>query len=194
MEFTQPTQLYSSSGARLYINRQERVRFLKSAANMAPPVYTLCLTLVHTGCRISEALALTAAQIDIASQVIALKSLKKRRGRIVIREVPVPDVLLSALVKVHDINSSEPSLKPLWPWSRTQAWRYIKLVMKQANIHGAQATPKGLRHGFGVHAVLSGVQLNMLQKWLGHCSITVTSIYANASGTEEREIARRMWQ
>ena len=46
---------------------------------------------------------------------------------------------------------------------------------------------------YGVHAVCSGVQLNMLRKWMGHASINTTSIYANAMGKEELQIADRMW-
>lgn len=65
--------------------------------------------------------------------------------------------------------------------------------MAAAGIVGGQACPKGLRHGYGIHAIRSGVQLNMLQKWMGHASITTTAIYANALGKEELEIADRMW-
>ena len=32
---------------------------------------------------------------------------------------------------------------------------------------GPHASPKGLRHGFGVTAVSKGIALNMVQKWLG---------------------------
>ena len=53
--------------------------------------------------------------------------------------------------------------------------------------------PKGLRHGFGVHAVSRGTALNMVQKWLGHAEPTTTAIYANAVGEEEQSIAARMW-
>jgi integrase len=53
--------------------------------------------------------------------------------------------------------------------------------------------PKGLRHGYGVHAIGSGVPLNMLCKWMGHASMEVTAIYANALGAEEQGIAARMW-
>ena len=56
-----------------------------------------------------------------------------------------------------------------------------------------QRSPKGLRHGFGVHAAVSGVPLNMLQKWLGHAHLSTTAIYAGAVGKEEQDIARRMW-
>src|SRR5204862_6348136 len=58
---------------------------------------------------------------------------------------------------------------------------------------GPHACPKGLRHGFGVHAVSRGIALNMVQKWLGHAQLTTTAIYANAVGEEEQSIAARMW-
>ena len=44
-------------------------------------------------CRISEALALTARQIDLSGHVVVFESLKKRR-RGVFRVVPVPPELL----------------------------------------------------------------------------------------------------
>ena len=66
--------------------------------------------------------------------------------------------------------------------------------MDKADIHGPQACPKGLRHGYGIHAIRSGIQLNMLQKWMGHSSIETTAIYANAVRPEEMEIAQRMWR
>jgi hypothetical protein len=33
----------------------------------------------------------------------------------------------------------------------------------------------------------------MLSKWMGHASLEVTAIYANALGTEELALAARMW-
>ena len=62
-----------------------------------------------------------------------------------------------------------------------------------AGVRGAAASPKGLRHGFGVTAVTKGVSLNLVQKWLGHSQIATTAIYADAVGDEERAINARMW-
>jgi site-specific recombinase XerD len=50
-----------------------------------------------------------------------------------------------------------------------------------------------LRHGFGIHAIRSGVPVNLVQRWLGHARLETTMIYLQALGSEEREIARRMW-
>jgi integrase/recombinase XerD len=44
-----------------------------------------------------------------------------------------------------------------------------------------------------VAAVSAGIPLNLIQKWLGHAQLSATAIYANALGTEEKDIARRMW-
>ena len=83
----------------------------------------------------------------------------------------------------------------LWTWSRVHAWRLVKAVMDKAGIpDGTHKSPKGLRHAYGVHAMRSGIQLNMLQKWMGHADMKITAIYANALGEEERRIAARMWE
>jgi len=65
--------------------------------------------------------------------------------------------------------------------------------MQAAGLEGVPASPKGLRHGFGVAAVTAGIPLNLVQKWLGHAQLSTTAIYANAVGAEEKDIARRMW-
>ena len=72
-------------------------------------------------------------------------------------------------------------------------WRAVHAVMQAARLDGPHASPKGLRHGFGVAAVSAGIPLNLVQKWLGHAQLTTTAIYANAVGAEEQDIARRMW-
>jgi len=81
----------------------------------------------------------------------------------------------------------------LWSWSPVTAWRHVKAVMQAAGIRGVQASPKGLRHGFGVAAVQARIPLNLVQRWLGHAQLSTTAIYAEAIGPEEQEITARMW-
>ena len=66
--------------------------------------------------------------------------------------------------------------------------------MRAAEVSGPAATPKGLRHSFGVVAVAAAIPLMMIQKWMGHSSLLTTAIYLDVSGTEERRIAFRMWR
>ncbi|MCK1463074.1 site-specific integrase [Bradyrhizobium sp. 2] len=153
---------------------------------------TFCLVLAYTGCRISEALSLVSASIEIGENAVALRSLKKRKKMIVIRQVPVPAALVELIQETHDL--SLPGER-LWQWSRSRAWQLVKAVMAEAEITpGPHATPKGLRHGFGVHAIRSGIPLNLVQRWMGHASMATTAIYLQVIGAEEREIAERMWQ
>ncbi len=58
---------------------------------------------------------------------------------------------------------------------------------------GPHLCPKGLRHGYGINAIINKVPLNMLQKWMGHSKMVTTAIYANAVGEEQNKIASRMW-
>ncbi len=74
------------------------------------------------------------------------------------------------------------------------AYRKIKAVMKEAEIYGINATPKGLRHAFGIAANQKGIQLNIVQRWLGHADIKTTAIYSEAIGAEERNLAKRLWE
>jgi integrase/recombinase XerD len=142
--------------------------------------------------------ALTSERIDLSGQAVVFESLKKRRQG-VYRAVPVPSGLLDALDMVHGIQEAQKRGKahadrPLWNWSRVTAWRRVGAVMEAAGIPaGPHRSPKGLRHGYGVHAISSGVPLNMLSKWMGHASLEVTAIHANALGAEEQGIAARMW-
>lgn len=189
--------LYDAAGHRKYLTPEEREAFLEAAATAPREVRTFCGTLLYTGCRISEALQLTADRVDLKGGSIVFESLKKRKKG-VYRPVPVPPVFLDALNMVHDLRTAQK--RPdrgkkilLWDWSRGTAWTRVGEVMKAAKITGPHATPKGLRHGFGVKAVTSGIPLNMVQKWLGHAQLSTTSIYADAVGAEAKQIAARMW-
>ena len=185
-------RLYNDKSERLYINADERTRFLEALSEESDDIRAFCLTLFYTGCRLSEARELRFSSIQPKARLISFRSLKKRNQHH-IRETPVPQELIDALDKLPRKLG-----QPIWTVdgqkvSRVSAYRWVKRVMVKADIHGPQATAKGLRYGYGIHAVRSGVQLNMLQKWMGHASISTTAIYANAVGREELEIADRMW-
>lgn len=186
--------LYDEAGHRKYLTDAERQAFMRAAKRCEPDVFTFCWVLKETGCRLSEALALTIDRIDFEAGVIIFWTLKKRaKGSH--RAVPVSRQLLDKLERVHDLHARQHKREKgrLWPWCRMTGYRRVKEVMERAGIEGPHATPKGLRHGFGVAALERGVPLNMLQKWLGHADMATTAIYGNAVGVEERHIAERLW-
>ena len=192
-----PLGLHDAKGHRLYLTAEERAAFLVAARQFPVEIRTFCTLLHDTGCRVSEALAVTSEQIDFSSKAVTFETLKKRK-RGVYRAVPVPDATLDQLDMVHKLREQQKHRKqkaaPLWPWHRATAWRYVLAVMDAAKIKdGPHKCPKGLRHGYGVHAISRNIPLNMLSKWMGHASLEVTAIYANALGEEQRNIAARMW-
>jgi integrase/recombinase XerD len=188
--------LYGPRGERKYLNAAERRRFIKAAQRAPPTVRLFCLVLTWSGGRISEVLALTPAAIDIDSGVANLETLKRRK-RGIIRQVPLPTHVLRELERTFRLGwrQRDPDLaaERLWRWSRTTAWRRVKAVMAAAGVIGTPAMPKGLRHGFGVTAFQSNVPPHLVQRWLGHASLSTTSIYGNVIGPEERAFAERMW-
>ena len=143
-----------------------------------------------TGCRISEALSLSISSIDFESKNVTIMSLKKR-GRIIFRSIPLPLWVLREFRKW--ISTGTLGHDQLWPWSRMTAYRRVREVMEAADISGRYATPRGLRHGFGVRAIQSKIPLTLVQRWLGHADIKTTAIYTAAMGEEERIIASQMW-
>jgi integrase/recombinase XerD len=133
-------QLHTPDGIRKYLTAGERDAFLREADLADRPVRTLCMTLAYAGCRLSEALALTADRVDLAAGILVFESLKKRRTGI-FRSVPVPPALLDTLDMVHGIRELHARRGKgrgarLWPWSRMTGWRAVHAVMQAAGLEG----------------------------------------------------------
>ncbi len=193
-------ELFDSQGRRLYLTPEEREAFLKAARAAPRPVRTFCHTLHAAGPRISEALATSPARIDLGAGLVVFETLKQRR-RGVFRAVPVPPDYIDTMDMVHGLRElarkpkSDPAREePLWTWSRMTAYRKVMEVMIAAGIEdGPHRCPKGLRHGFGINAILKGVPVTSLRKWMGHAMLENTAIYVDAVGAQQHDIAARMW-
>jgi integrase/recombinase XerD len=160
-------------------------------------VRTLCLTLAYTGCRISEALELTADRIDLPDKSITFRTLKQR-DKVKYRSVPCPDTLIDALELTHRIRKvqrtkAKGKTASLWAWGRTQATKHVWAVMEDADISGDHATPKGLRHGFGVRMAMQTRNPRLVQKLLGHSNLETTAIYMDLVGDEARSEVVGAW-
>jgi integrase/recombinase XerD len=193
---TESFSLYAATGARKYLNQQERGRVLAVMQALPPSRALFALTLAWTGGRVSEVLALSPSSFQVERGVVALITLKRRRH--VVREVPIPPELVTALE--HHFHLSDAQRDParanlrLWSFRRETAWRAIKRVMLAARVSGSGACPRGLRHAFGVGTLQAGIPLNLAQRWLGHARISTTAIYAAACGPEEQAFAARFWR
>lgn len=65
--------------------------------------------------------------------------------------------------------------------------------MGAAGISGAHASPKGLRHGFGVRVAKQTRNPRLVQKMLGHANLETTAIYMDLVGLEAREEMALTW-
>lgn len=186
-----PFTVFNRYGQRKYLTSEEIDAFIRQARNCRIEVRAFCWMMAYTGCRISEALAITRDSIDFETKHVIIKCLKKR-GKRMFRAIPLPPALLKLLYKWF--TTGQVGRDRLWPWSRMTGYRRICEVMDGARILGSYASPKGLRHGFGVRAIQASVPLTLVQRWLGHADIKTTAIYTSAMGPEERAIASRMWK
>ena len=191
-------ELFTVDGKRKYLTAEEQGRFIAAAsAHERAEVRTLCLTLAYTGCRISEALELVPSRVDLSDKSITFRTLKQR-GKLKYRSVPCPDALIDALELVHRIRKAQKSARTalgvvLWPWGRTQATKHVWAVMEAAGISGDHATPKGLRHGFGVRMAMQTRNPRLVQKLLGHTNLETTAIYMDLVGDEARAEVVGAW-
>lgn len=179
-------QVYDPVGRRKYANESERLRLLAAADRKRPEIRALIYLLIFTGCRVSEALALTPENVDCDAGAVIFRTLKRRRPSF--RAVPVPQEICSMLKSLPSQSGER-----LWPMHRVTAWRQIKALFAETGAIGPMACCRGLRHGFGIRAASRNVPPSLIQRWMGHALATTTAIYLDAVGNEERHIAKRMW-
>lgn len=183
------TALYALSGARKYLNADERRSVLNAIDALPTDRRLFALTLFWTGARLSEVLALRGLSFQPSRGVVAICTLKRRRRAV--REIPIPSSLVVALDRRFNLAALGDAR--LWPWCRTTGWRVIRGIMNATRLSGPAASPRGLRHGFAIDALRHAVPLTLLQKWMGHARLATTAIYADASGPEERAFAQHLW-
>lgn len=179
---------YNADGSRKYLTRLEGERFLQASKKLDKRKRLFCETVYFTGCRISEALALTGNEVDLIQSTLILRTLKQR-SKPEMRRVPIPASLARRLKTL----GGESQASRLWDYSRTTGWRTIKHPMTDAKISGLHATAKGLRHAFGVRSALAKVPLSIIQRWMGHSDPSTTAIYLEVQDGEERSLIRRTW-
>jgi integrase len=200
---------YDKAGRRLSMTAEE-MRALLAAADDAPETWrTLCRLLAFTGCRPIEALSLSAADIDLRRRSISFRTIRRREHKEGVRAVPIPDLLLVDLARVHGIRAAQAAedggrQHPLWAWSQVTAWNRIGRLMEIAGIEpGPHANPRGMRHGFATLGIACGIPISLLQAWLGYVSAAKMRRaypqarhrhpYQKIGRRKQRDLASRIW-
>lgn len=194
--------LFTVEGERKYLTLNERRRFLAALPVLkSESDRTFCEMIFYTGCRPSEALSLTAMQIDIDESMVIIRSLKKRgkKKNSTFRPVPVPREFMARLDEVHNLRALKAGTDRgantrIWAFSRTTGWDRVHSVMDAAGLDGIKACGRGLRHAYGVGAAIAEVPTDKIQGWLGHEDAAATAVYTQMASQESHAIASRMWQ
>jgi len=144
--------------------------------------FALVITLLRTGGRIDEVLQLKARDFSLENNTVRLKTLKKRGEAY--RVIPMHQELRS-VVREYFLNSHiDPrSDEKLFNMTRQGTDKYFKKMQKDL---GFKIHAHKFRHTFAVKAIMSGVPLNVLKKWLGHASVFTTNVYTEITGIDTR--------
>ncbi len=184
------------TGERLYLNAEERQRFLSVAAGFDNDPQYYAMMLYYTGCRLNEALNVQVEHIDFANGSVILRSLKKR-GKVHYRHIPLPDDYLKGLAAAYNLRkvkrNKDNKSKRIWGFTDRTARRYVKAIMKEAELSGKKACAKGLRHAFGIACVENNIPLTEIQQLMGHSFLRNTAIYTTVKGAERRSLVSRLW-
>jgi integrase/recombinase XerD len=140
--------------------------------------------LYATGLRVSELLALTAADVDLdRGLVVAYGKGGKERA------VPIGQSAhkwLTEYLKVRPGLAKDTSARGLFlsPKGRSISRQAFAALLARYGIEAGigRVTPHLLRHTFATHLVENGADLRSLQMMLGHSDISTTQIYTHTTG------------
>jgi site-specific recombinase XerD len=151
--------------------------------------YRVCLTTIYTcGLRLLEGVQLQVTDIDGARQLLHIHQGKGGKDRY----VPLPAGCLQ-LLRGHWLTHRH----PLWlfpsplkatnqPMNASGVERAFRAAVKEAGIH-KHATVHTLRHSYATHLLEAGVNLRIIQSYLGHASPKTTSIYTHLTSITEAQ-------
>ncbi|MFP7707794.1 site-specific tyrosine recombinase XerD [Trueperella sp. LYQ141] len=147
--------------------------------------------LYGTGARISEAVGLTADDIDLTTASIRLFG-KGRKERVLPLGRYAIDAIEAYLVRGRPAlacrgrgNTAIFLNKRGNPLTRQSAWIAIHAIAERAGIPGI--SPHTFRHSFATHLLQGGADVRIVQEMLGHSSVTTTQIYTKVTRETLRE-------
>ena len=174
-----------SKRALKFLSPSEYQKLLGEAAKLSTPEArrdAVMLELLYaTGLRIGELVALNTENIDLERNYVSIDSKRQvpfdhRLGPILrnfLRNDRL-DLLYDESERALFLNRRGKRL------TRQGFWQIIKGYAERAGL-GGKVTPQTLRHSFAKRKVQNGVELNQVQRLLGHAFISSTRIYKQPS-------------
>jgi site-specific recombinase XerD len=158
------------------------------------PRYRVCLTTIYScGLRLQEGLSLAVPDIDSARMMIHVRLGKGKRDRY----VPLPQRTLETLREFWATHRNPNLLFPAEgrnhinlaaatePMSKTSVQNAFSAALKQSRVN-KRASVHTLRHSYATHLLEAGLNLRLIQEYLGHSSPATTSIYTHLTAKTEQ--------
>jgi site-specific recombinase XerD len=141
------------------------VRQLLSSIRL--PRYKVCLATIYScGLRLQEGTHLQVADLDSARMMIHVRHGKGAKDRY----VPLPNRTLQLLRAYWQTHRN--------PVSKSSVQSAFRTALKQSRLN-KRASVHTLRHSWATHLLEAGVNLRLIQEWLGHNSPATTSVYTH---------------
>lgn len=164
-----------------------REEIKKVLSNIHVLRHRACLTLIYTcGLRLHEATNIAPADIDSKRMVVHVKDGKGRKDRI----VPLPKTTL-LILREHYKTHRNPHFifpapgrggiheaKATLPLPDASVQTVLKKALRQSGII-KNVSVHNLRHSYATHLLEAGIDIRIIQKYLGHKSIASTMIYTH---------------
>ena len=180
-------QIFSSEEKEL--TREEYERLIKTAKQNGNERLNLIIqTICGTGIRVSELRFITVEAVQRGEAMVLCKG--KRRSVFIVKALQKK---LSQYIKDKNIKTGSVFVTRNGnPVSRSNIWRDMKKLCKDANVCPSKVFPHNLRHLFA--RVFYGLDKDIakLADILGHSSINTTRIYIISTGTEHRRKMENM--
>ena len=144
----------------------------------------LIMVLFDNGCRVSEALELRSADVDLDNLLITVHG----KGR----KAPMSFELRKALFKYRRGEGLLFTTANGTPWGRIGALRSIKRHCRKLGFEPPARTLHAIRHTFALNYLRKGGSVFHLQKILGHSTLEMTRRYANLLTEDLQAIHQRV--
>ena len=171
------------------LTKAEYIRLCRTAERKHNERLNLILqTICGTGIRVSEIRFITVEAVKSNVAIVSLKG--KTRSVFIVKELKKK---LLRYAKNQNIKSGMIFVTRTGKAiNRTNIWREMKSLCKDANVNPQKVFPHNLRHLFA--RVFYGIEKDIakLADILGHSSIDTTRIYIISTGTEHRRCMENM--
>lgn len=169
----------ASTLSRRILTRTEVARLLEAARPGRD--FALYLMLYHTGCRVSEVLALRWEDLNLEGLLPTLTVLQGKGGKG--RVIRLSERLRETLVELRSSGAEQDGLvfstRTGRPIARNNVWTSLRRAAQRAGID-RNISPHWFRHAHASHALDGGAPVQSVKETLGHASLATTSIYAHA--------------